>query len=452
MFRDLRALEGMEQLSARLCRLTIFRFLLQDGPLHHLLQLIDALGASDVTQAAYRYHDMTAALLSSGARRVSGSLFTDYLLDALVCQPNAFSAMSAEGRLDEPVYAAMGAELTLMGQLSTLKGSTLARYIGDRLQELKLKPRQAKDIISLMSNAAWAGSPAKPLQPAAPEAAVPLLRLPSTLQEHTWLSWQYDPPVFDGSFVSDQALEEIYHRLLNSEDWRACLDDLWNFFATCGSGPFLKDRLFSLDRGVLVPMPEDALPQQDDLTFYETQRTALTQHVIRFMRGEAPGSVLVTGGPGSGKTTLVLSLVKELPEVRLVMTDPKNAEGLPALCRELQRQPLRFLLYVDAMELSSPEYDRLRADLQCGRIGGDNQLLCISARTGDDSVFHQRVHLGVPTLKEFIAHVEALLQRQGVLLDYDRIQNACIDVANRTELSFTAARRTAAALAEGLCP
>lgn len=449
MLRDEPLINAVERLNLILCRLTLTKGSLLGGPVSHLARALDALCAQDILQATACYHEMTAALITAPGRRVSGDLLTDHLLWALLEQPNAFSELAAQGLLDAPVYAAMRRELSLLGELSTLDGPTLAKLTGDRLQELKLKPRQARDTISLMTAAAWAGNASRPpaaQQQAQPPAAAPFL--PGTLNERDWLDWAYDAPPVDGSFVSDEALEEIYHRLLHSQNWSDCIDDLWNFFASAGCGPFLRDRLFCVRRGALVPLPADALPEQDELTFYEEERAALTEQVIHFMQGERNRPLLLTGGPGTGKTTLVLSLARELPEVRLVTAGPEEFASLDLVCRELSRQPLRFLLYLDDADLASQSFAALRQDLQYGRVGGENQLILASARDGDDSVFANRIHLGTPTLKAFIGHVEALLRQRGLLLPYDSIQNACIDAANNGPLNYTAATRTASLLAK----
>lgn len=447
MLRDEPLINAVERLNMILCRLTLTRSSLLGGPVSHLARTLDALCAQDILQAAAHYHEMTAALITAPSRRISGSLFTDHLLWALLEQPHAFSTLAAQGLLDAPAYAAMRQELSLLGELSTLDGQTLAKLIGDRLQELKLRPRQARDTISLMTAAAWAGSASRlptSQQPAQGYGAATFL--PGSLNEGDWLDWAYDAPPVDGSFVSDEALEEIYRRLLQNQNWSDCIDDLWNFFACAGCGPFLRDRLFCVRRGALVPLPTDALPEQDELTFYEEERAALTEQVIHFMRGERNRPLLLTGGPGTGKTTLVLNLARELPEVRLVTAGPEDFACLDLICQELSRQPLRFLLHLDDAQLLDPGFAALRQDLQYGRVGGENQLILASAQDGDDSVFAHRIHLGAPTLKAFIAHVEALLGQRGLLLPYDSIQNACIDAANNGPLNYTAAARTASYL------
>ena len=73
---------------------------------------------------------------------------------------------------------------------------------------------------------------------------MPAPLLASMPPEAEWLSWHYGEMGLRDSYVSDEALEEVIIRLLESEDWRALCDDLWNFFAAYGSAPFLRDKLF----------------------------------------------------------------------------------------------------------------------------------------------------------------------------------------------------------------
>ena len=85
------ASESLNGLSSRLCRLTLLRRLLEEGPLAELCRLITALYEGDVMLAQDRYHAFAAQLLSGGYRRVSGDLFCDFLLSELLEKENGFS-------------------------------------------------------------------------------------------------------------------------------------------------------------------------------------------------------------------------------------------------------------------------------------------------------------------------------------------------------------------------
>ena len=69
--------EVIERLGSALAKLTVLHGALSDGVFSALLGLISAAEAGDGRNAALRASDLTAALISSGARRVSGDLMMD---------------------------------------------------------------------------------------------------------------------------------------------------------------------------------------------------------------------------------------------------------------------------------------------------------------------------------------------------------------------------------------
>lgn len=433
--------EGIANLTSLISRLTVLRRLQKSGAMYELCGLISALAEGNVALAQDRYHALAAELLSGGYRRISGDLWKDYLLCQLLEVPNAFSTMAAKGEKDLPVMNAMRAELSLLSALSELSSRKLKEWICERNRENRTRPRQQQDSIALMSNAAWTGGS----RTSQKEFAAPLLpNVPVILAECEWFSWEYEAVPEFGSYVSDEALEEIYHRLLHSEDWRDCLEDLWNFHASYGAGDFLEHRLFALSCGKLVPMEASLLLEEEPL-FHEEEHADLMQAVIRFMQGEQPERLLLAGGAGTGKTMSVISLARELPEVRLVLANGNSAEEIIALCDTLRSQPLRFLLLLDDEDLSSAAFARLRSGFVGGGIGGANIMCVVTAREGDDSLFTKRLELRAPSFKEFVELVQKLLSLRGIHVDYDEVQDACIDhkAAGKGELSYTAAVRVA---------
>lgn len=434
--------EGIAAAASCISRMTVLRRLQSAGPLAELRRLLAALAEGDAALAQDRYHALTAELLKGGYRRVSGDLWKDFLLGELLETENVFSAMAARGEKDLPVMNAMRAELSLLASLAELSGETLKTWTFERYREMRGRTRP-QDNIAMMSNAVWTGGSRAAQKEPAP---IPASLLPAGFAEDEWLRWEYDAQPEFGGYVSDEALEEIYHRLLHSEDWRDCLEDLWNFHAAYGDGQFLKRRLFSFSGGRLEPLAEDGAPGAE-LLFHEEEHTELMQEVIRFMQGEQPERMLLTGGAGSGKTTGVISLAQELPEVRLILADGRRTDGLCGLCELLRRQPLRFLLLIDDAVLESKAFAALRSGIAGGGIGGANIMCVVTAREGDDSLFTRKLEFREPTFKEFVELAQRILAAEGIEVDYDEVQDACIDYkAAEKNLSFTAAVRVAQTL------
>ena len=411
-FRDCAPGDSAQRIASLIPRLTVLQDTREDAPLARLFATASAIHAGDTLGALSCYHALCASLLSSGARRVSGDLWLDYLLFLVLQRPHAFAAMAAAGRMDEAERSAMRADLAILGELATLSGAHLYRMAAERHRELQLKPRHAKDNISLMSSAVWAGGSVRPA-PAAnakpaqePDAPAPLLS--AMPPESEWLSWHYGEMELRDSYVSDEALEEVVIRLLETPDWRALCDDLWNFFAAYGCAPFLKDRLFHVKQNVFLPFSPRA-GQYCALPCYEPQRSALLSHAIRFMRGETAEPVLLAGPAGTGKTALALNLAEELPELRLVLLPRGAAFDFP-----------------------------------------ENVLPVATARTAEgDFGSMKTIRFAYPKIAEFAEMVEALLAQRGVEAGHAAVRNACVDyqVDARDCLSVSAAVRVAEELA-----
>ena len=130
-------------------------------------------------------------------------------------------------------------------------------------------------------------------------------------------NWHYGEEELRDSYVSDEALEEMYHRFLESGlDWSGMTEDLWNFFAAYGCGALLKNRRFIWRRGRLEPMEDTRLTPYEPLL--EDEYRSCLAHAIEFMRGDGDEPIMISGADGMGKTTMLFALADELPEMRFV--------------------------------------------------------------------------------------------------------------------------------------
>ncbi len=456
--KDMNAQEGCLALHAALHRMTVLRGALCEPPLTALGRLVTLLLHGDAYAAAEEYHALVYVLLTGGYRRVSGDLFRDFLLWMLLERENAFSALAARGGWDEPLSAGMRADLIQLEPLFSLNSVLLKRWIGEKYREQRSRPRtQHKDNISVLSSAVWGGNTNRPLpQPSgAPAAPVPVVQepMPAALDENEFLSWRYKAEEQPEAYAADSTLEELYRRIDAAADRGLLLDDLWSLHATCGNGAFLKSRLFMVEEdGMLSGLPLSVLPEEDAYTFYQSQREQALHNAIRFMRGDRADNMLITGGPGAGKTTQVFALARELPELRLVCCPPGRMGALVRALPQLFAQPLKFVLFLDEFDAQDAAWPRLRAALAPAGTFPENLLLVAAARKAEDAYFPLRIHLPPPQLKEFIELVQLLLLRGGRDVDFDSIQNACIDYAaaagvnGGSPLSF----RSAGLIAEGL--
>ena len=232
----------------------------------------------------------------------------------------------------------------------------------------------------------------------------------------------------------------MYHRFLDPEhEWPLMLEDIWNFFATCGTGVFLKSRRFIWRRGGLFPMTETRL--SESLPLMEQEYRECLNHAIEFMRGSVASPILITGGEGMGKTTMLFSLADELPELRFIyVPECRSGAELAPLFHVLRSQPLKFMVAVDGGEVSGV----------AERIIPANVLLAAASLPGRSAgSFVKRVALPNLRLDGFAEMVQRLLEADGVILPRETVRSACVDhqVDSKGELTVAAAVSVAKRLA-----
>lgn len=401
-------------------------------------RMLEQLYAGMLPEACRSYHDALSLMLRSPARRVSGSLFVDQLLYLTLQLEHPFAESAAAGIRDEALFKAMEEELQVLGALSAFKTSDFIAMAQDRRRSSK-----ARDDISARSAAVWSGAPVPSAKPQPQEE--PGLQLPLAFSP-----MEYGDLGLNDSYVSDEALEEIYLRLLETDDWASLTEDLWNFFSAYGTGDFLRRRAFCIKGGALSPLPEKVIAPLIPLSLYESQHTRLMENTIRFMRGESCSSLLLTGEAGVGKTAHVLSLLHELPEVRLVLASRGDLDALNDFLPTLARQPLKFILLLDDID---PDGDELR--LFCSRTLGlaalpDNVLLYGTSRIAGPGPYAGALAFPYPNLNQFATLIAELLENDGAYIDRRSVHNAAVDhqVDAREKLTFRGARAVADKLRE----
>ena len=429
--------EGREALAEALALFARSTLIPRSPAMAALGDMLEQLYFGDTYAACRSYHSALSLMLRSPARRVSGSLLVDQLLYLALQLEHPFALSAATGMRDDALSMAMEEELQVLGRLSQLKTSHFISMVQDRRRASKVR-----DDISARSAAVWSGAPVPAASKAQPEAEPVQLPLAFTPLEYGELG-------LSDSFVSDEALEEIYLRMLETHEWETLTEDLWNFFSAYGTGEFLRSRAFRIKGAELSPLPEKVIVPLIPLSLYEAQHTRLMDNTIRFMRGESCSSLLLTGEGGVGKTTHVLSLLHELPEVRLVLCSWGDLDSLNDLLPTLSRQPLKFILLLDDID---PEGEELR--LFCSRTAGfaalpENALLYGTSRKAGGP-FDGVLSFPYPDLNRFSAMIGELLENDGVIIDRRTVHNAAVDhqVDAREKLTFRGAKAVADRLRE----
>lgn len=347
-FRELDWSGGTETVLRRLSRLTAMRGVLKKEPMRQLLSMCAAVIDGNIRLASDSLFAMTGALVAGNYRRVTGDLFKDFILHEIFLEPHPFALMAAANRLDEALYRAMKEDLDALASFRDLDGETLFRYIRERYAELRKKEHPNPDLAERRAVAAWGGSVVRPPD----EAMTPLPKLPTYISSDA-PEWHYGEEEMRDSYVSDEALEEMYHRFIESGmDWSSLNEDLWNFFAAYGSGDFLRVRRFVFAGGTLAPIEDTRLPREGE--FSDSEYRSVLARVIDFMRGDDPDPFFKTGQNG---VATLFAVTDDLPELRLVyVPGTVDAGELIPLVAALRDQPLKFAVaFADAASCCLPE-------------------------------------------------------------------------------------------------
>lgn len=288
--------------------------------------------------------ELVSGYLGTCSRRVSGNLLTDAILEAILMSENPFSCLAAQGIMDAPLFNAMQDELSILERLNQISEE-------DFINILNVFCTPQRDAASVVANAAWSGTGVRHVPKDYMQRRDPLSGMPI----RTLRSWDYGEFELTGHWFADEALAEMYKRFIMTEDWGKLTESLWSFHATYGTGDFLRYRNFYFD-GELKPLPELRLNEyiefpSDDFYAPEEAYSILLNNVIAFMRNEGNEPMLLAGERGSGKTRLMLRLVEELPELRLVNVIG-GYEKLPKLFEVLSSQPQKFMVLLDNFEES----------------------------------------------------------------------------------------------------
>ncbi len=423
-------------------RLTVLRCFCCRQPVKYLGELCDALAEGDAQEATYAYHAMTAALLETPARRVTGNIWQDFIFAELLETPNRFSELAASGKNDAPVTTAMEHDLELMQELFALNSGDWIVQIEALAQQKEaseedaaerrqaaMQARQREERIAKLSATAWGANGISIQEAGGREKSTHLhtkADLPGDIETGKWIGWDYDEPGETVEYVADDALALVYRRFLGEGSWNTLTDALQEFHAHFGHGDFLRYRVFAaLDEGTFGLDGASSL-EWDEVVGIERQKEAFYANALRFVHTGKAQNVLLYGHEGMGKTSMVLAMANELPDLRLVFLTQHSDEAIRASFMAMAQQPFPFLALIDDLESERGTYARFKRIAVMMR-GIRNILLVAtsSVRVADSSLFGMQIEFPAPELTEFCQMVAEFVRNLRGKIDFEGIKAFC---------------------------
>lgn len=131
-----------------------------------------------------------------------------------------------------------------------------------------------------------------------------------------------------------------------------------------------KHLAFRWRKGTLEAVEFPQLIKPADLLGIERQKEALLGNTRRFVEGQPANHALLTGARGTGKSSLVKSLLSVFGSkgLRLIEVPPSTLTDLPDIVAPLRGRDERFVLYVDDFSVGAndPALTSLKTALDGG--------------------------------------------------------------------------------------
>lgn len=141
------------------------------------------------------------------------------------------------------------------------------------------------------------------------------------------------------------------------DNWGDAVEELAAYYRQYGSGLFAEYRALRWQAGQFIGIRHSDPIKLSALVGYESQRDALLKNTEFLLSGEMALHVLLYGSRGSGKSSLVKSLLNEFSNrsLRLLEVAKSDLKDLPEIVEHLRGVSQKFIIFVD--DLSFEEDD-----------------------------------------------------------------------------------------------
>ncbi|MBD0395236.1 MAG: ATP-binding protein, partial [Microcoleus sp. C1-bin4] len=162
------------------------------------------------------------------------------------------------------------------------------------------------------------------------------------------------PPIWHSESVTENGDLPLHGKL---EKWSSATESLAAYYRQFGTGLFAEYRAFAWREGQFASISHPDPITLKELVCCDWQRDALVKNTEFLLAGYPALHVLLYGSRGSGKSSLVKSLLNEFGSrnLRLIEVSKSDLQDLPLIVEQLRGVPQKFIIFVD--DLSFEEDD-----------------------------------------------------------------------------------------------
>ncbi len=187
-----------------------------------------------------------------------------------------------------------------------------------------------------------------------------------------------------------------------------------------GEDFFSKYLAFRFRRGEIEPIPHPSVPDPEDILGVDSQKEILFRNTAQFVKGLPANDVLLWGDRGTGKSSLVRSLLKPFAEegLRIIQLHKWEIPSLSDLYKVLRGKLQRFILFFDDLSFEpSEEVFKLLKSLLDGDIEERPSNVLVYATSNRRHMVSEREEEGKFPTDSFHEKI-SLIERFGIRLAF----------------------------------
>jgi uncharacterized protein len=152
------------------------------------------------------------------------------------------------------------------------------------------------------------------------------------------------------------AIQHPIVKALHSQNWGELVADLAEYYQQAGVGIFGKYRALRWQSRLVGIVHPDRIDTKN-LVGYEQQKATLIKNTKSLLAGQPALNVLLYGGKGTGKSSLIKGLLNHYPDSQLRLIEVSKAAmiDLPAILDRLTNLPQKFIIFIDDLSFEADD-------------------------------------------------------------------------------------------------
>lgn len=182
------------------------------------------------------------------------------------------------------------------------------------------------------------------------------------------VAWELSQTAPSAPALAELRALPVWRKFEEVQDWAGVLEELAMYYRQAGVGLFASYQALRWQSGKLTGISYPDAIRLYELVGYESQKAALIKNTEALLAGYSALHVLLYGSRGSGKSSLVKSLLHQYGKrgLRLIEVSKADLPDLPAIADQLRESPQKFILFVDDLSFEEDEdaYKALKVVLE----------------------------------------------------------------------------------------